>query len=225
MPAAALREQAHQPSVSVLVRRLDHHHLSKNVNGCPHIATMLMQSGKPEEQIKASRMEAFSSSGDPVLVAILWQEIPPIEPQSLLIEGMSLRGKCNCGCFLKRLYVDIQRTRRPEHHEIALQVHIRRGNFRLKVRLEYPTEEMKRLVQIVGGSLELEVRPKEVHELSPMHSTIRGQRKQLDQALGLPQWPLGLLDDSGTNGKAETAKKLDGNRRTAVDCRSLAAAT
>jgi hypothetical protein len=42
-----------------------------------------------------------------------------------------------------------------------------------------------------------------------MKTVVRGQRKQLDQALGLAEAPLSLIDRLATHRDAETSEEMD----------------
>jgi len=68
---------------------------------------------------------------------------------------------------------------------------------------------MEDLVEVVGGVVRPQIRPKRLQNLLAVEAVFRCQSQQLDEAPGLPQAPPILFDEPGSDPEAKATEQHD----------------
>ena len=130
------------------------------------------------------------SADRPRFVAILRQKLAAanLERRAIVRQLATFAGARDRR--LERVDVDLHPPARIQHQHVVPQ----RENSRSlgARRLQRPPSDIQRLMKVIGRRLTRPLRPQQLSRLLPMNSTLRRQRKQLHQALGLTQAPRAL---------------------------------
>src|SRR5215217_2646540 len=98
-----------------------------------------------------------------------------------------------CRCHLKSLNIHPQLPLRAQHKLLALILQVTGGY--LKGWVKGPTSVVQGIAQVVGCLTNIQLQPEQVHHPLPVHAMIWGKGKQLHQACGLLESPVGFSDD------------------------------
>lgn len=199
-------EEAHQPRVRGLVGRLlDQEALERDARlgvGPPRLGE---QRGLGE-QAQERRAQSLPARGGPVLVAVLGQQLAPVEGQRRRAVRRVVRAAGGGGGGLEHGHVDQEAAVGLEGEQVPLQEEGGRAGGHVCGRGQGPTGRVERLVKVVGGGGRVEIGPEQVHDPVTVQVVSGGERQQLDQAAPLVQAPRGGRHHVPADGDAEAAE-------------------
>ena len=131
-----------------------------------------------------------ASAGRPRLVAILGEQLAAVKRERRPIVRR-LTGLAGMGDGrLEGVDVDLHAPAREQRQDVVAQRE--HGRSLRAGRLQRPPGDVQRLMEVVGRRLGRPLRPQQLGRPLPVDSTLRRQREQLHQALGLTQPPRAL---------------------------------
>ena len=198
-------EHPHQRAVGRLVQRVDDHGLLERLDRRRGIAVLAQAGGELEQQPQVRLAHRVAPAGRPRLVAILGEQLAAVKRERRPIVRR-LTGLAGMGDRrLEDVNVDLHAPARKQRQHVVTQREHRRS---LRAgRLQRPPGDIQRLMEVVGRRLGRPLRPQQLGRPLPMDSTLRRQREQLHQALGLTQPPRALRYHLLTDTNREGAKQ------------------
>lgn len=190
LAATGRDEQPHQRAVRFLVQRIDDDDLVERLDGRPRVAVLYQPAGELEQQSEMRLAQRLAPAGCPRFVAVFGEQLAAVEGDGRVVvrELAGLAGARDRR--FEGVDVDLHRAPRVEHqHVVAQRQHVRSLR---AVRRQRAPGDVERLVEVVGGRLGRPVGPQQLGSPLSMDATLRRQREQLDQALGLTQAPRAL---------------------------------
>lgn len=154
------------------------------------------------QQVDITGVHAFAGNFRPGFVATAWEQVAGVLPRGLRAFGGIAPGQCGFGPARERLRIDHQRAVRPERQLAALH------NERI-VAPQGLTGVVRRLAQVGGSGLGLELRPQRVDDLVARHAVSRLKAQQLHEVRRPQAGPALRRNSVRTDAHREASQQLN----------------